>query len=340
MISLDKILEGVRSVGICGHVKPDGDAFGSCMGLYLFLKTYYASVQAKVYLEDNYSESFQFVACSDEIIHDYPVQDPHDLFFVLDCSDLMRLGNALQYFHAAARTVIIDHHISNQGFGMINEIQPDASSTSELITLMIGRERITRQIAEPLYMGIAHDTGVFQYSCTSSRTMMIGGWLIDTGIDFSRICDETFFLKSYHQNQILGRALTESILMMDGKLIFAAIRRKDMDFYQVQPKDLDGIVQQLRITRGVECAVFLYETGPGEFKVSLRSNGSVNVAGIAVYFQGGGHVRAAGCTMCGSVHDVVNNIAAQVEKQLEKKKNPDPEEAKSTEKTDSCGTEY
>ena len=223
---------------------------------------------------------------------------------------------------------------------MINEIQPDASSTSELITLMIGRERITRQIAEPLYMGIAHDTGVFQYSCTSSRTMMTGGWLIDTGIDFSRICDETFFLKSYHQNQILGRALTESILMMDGKLIFAAIRRKDMDFYQVQPKDLDGIVQQLRITRGVECAVFLYETGPGEFKVSLRSNGSVNVAGIAVYFQGGGHVRAAGCTMCGSVHDVVNNIAAQVEKQLEKKKNPDPEEAKSTEKTDSCGTEY
>ena len=246
MISLDKILEGVRSVGICGHVKPDGDAFGSCMGLYLFLKTYYASVQAKVYLEDNYSESFQFVACSDEIIHDYPVQDPHDLFFVLDCSDLMRLGNALQYFHAAARTVIIDHHISNQGFGMINEIQPDASSTSELITLMIGRERITRQIAEPLYMGIAHDTGVFQYSCTSSRTMMIGGWLIDTGIDFSRICDETFFLKSYHQNQILGRALTESILMMDGKLIFAAIRRKDMDFYQVQPKDLQSMWPGLR----------------------------------------------------------------------------------------------
>ncbi len=316
MISIDEILSGVSTVGICGHVRPDGDAFGSSMGLYLFLKTYYPSIQAKVYLEDNYSETYEFVSCSQEIIHDYPDEQPHDLFIALDTSDTERLGQALAYFKAAKKTLVVDHHISNLGFGMFNEIQPDASSTSELIALMVGKDRITKEIAEPLYMGIAHDTGVFQYSCTSSRTMMVGGWLMDTGIAFSRICDETFFRKTYIQNQVLGRALTESILMMDGRLIFSAMRQKDMDFYHVESKDLDGIVQQLRVTRGVEVAVFMHEVAPRSYKVSLRSNGKVDVAKIAVYFQGGGHVMAAGCTMNGGVHDVVNNIAAQVEKQL------------------------
>ena len=92
MIGLDSILDGVSTAGICGHVKPDGDAYGSCMGLYLFLKTYYPHIRARVYLEDNYPESFRFVSCSEEIIHDYPKEEAHDVFFALDCSDLMRLG--------------------------------------------------------------------------------------------------------------------------------------------------------------------------------------------------------------------------------------------------------
>lgn len=319
MISLDTILEGAKSVGICGHVKPDGDAFGSCMGLYLFLKIYYSGIRAKVYLEDNYPESYRFVSCSGDIVHDYPAESAHDVFFSLDCADRNRLGQSESYFAAAKKTVVIDHHISNGGFGMINEIQPYASSTSELIALLIGRERITKPIAEPLYVGIAHDTGVFRYSCTSSRTMAVTGWLMETGIDISKICDETYYLKTYRQNQVLGRALTESILMLDGKLIFCAMRRKDMDFYQVESKDLDGIVQQLCATRGVECALFMYEVSPNSFKVSLRSVGNIDVSKIALFFQGGGHERAAGCTMNGSVHDVVNNIAAQVEKQLKEK---------------------
>ncbi len=318
MISLDDILIGVKTVGICGHIKPDGDAFGSSMGMYLFLKTYYPSIETKIYLEDSYSETYEFVSCSGEIIHDYPDEKPHDLFIATDCADTERLGKAIGYFNAAKKTLVIDHHVSNLGFGMVNEIQPDASSASELVALMIGRERLNRQIAEPLYMGIAHDTGVFQYSCTSSRTMTVGGWLMDTGINFSEICDSTFFRKTYHQNQVLGRALTESILMMDGQLIFSVIRRKDMDFYQIESKDLDGIVQQLRVTTGVEIAVFMYETAPNQFKVSMRSNGRIDVSEIAVYFQGGGHVMAAGCTMNGSAYDVVNNIAAQADQQLKR----------------------
>ena len=90
-----------------------------------------------------------------------------------------------------------------------------------------------------------------------------------------------------------------------------------MEFYGVEPKDLDGIVSQLRVTAGVEVAIFLYETDNQEYKASLRANGPVDVSRIAGYFGGGGHKKAAGCTMHGSFHDVVNNLTLHIEKQLE-----------------------
>ena len=147
--------------------------------------------------------------------------------------------------------------------------------------------------------------------------MRIAGELMKTGIPFNKIIDESFYQKTYLQNQVMGRVLAESILLQNGKCIVGYLRRKDMDFYGVEGSDLDGIVSQLRLTRGVEVAIFLYETGPQEFKVSMRSNGKIDVSRIASYFGGGGHVKAAGCTLQGSVYDVVNNVVEQMHKQLE-----------------------
>jgi phosphoesterase RecJ-like protein len=103
---------------------------------------------------------------------------------------------------------------------------------------------------------------------------------------------------------------------MEGKVIFSAVRHKDMDFYEVGASDLDGIVPLLMGTEGVEVAIFLYEIEPQMFKVSLRSREIVDVSAVAAYFGGGGHVRAAGCTMQGTVYDVVNNLTLHIEKQL------------------------
>ena len=119
------------------------------------------------------------------------------------------------------------------------------------------------------------------------------------------------------QNQILGRALMESILFLHGKCIFSAIRMKDMDFYNVTAADLEGIVDQLRVTEGVECAIFLHEVENHVYKVSMRSNQYVDVSKVAAFFGGGGHIRAAGCTMSGSMYDVVNNLSSHIEKQIE-----------------------
>ena len=146
--------------------------------------------------------------------------------------------------------------------------------------------------------------------------MRIAGELMKTGFDFSKIIDESFYQKTYIQNQVMGRVLAESIMLLDGKCIVGYLKKRDMDFYGVDGKDLDGIVSQLRLTQGVEVAMFIYEFEQQSFKVSLRSNGKIDVSRIAVYFGGGGHMRAAGCDMAGSVYDVINNISEQIEKQL------------------------
>ena len=139
---------------------------------------------------------------------------------------------------------------------------------------------------------------------------------MDSGIDASTIIDRTYYEKTYVQNQILGRALLESMLIMDKTCIVSVIRQKSMRFFQAKPSDLEGIVSQLRQTKGVEVALFLHEMEPQKFKVSMRSRGKVDVSEIARYFGGGGHVRAAGVTMEGTSYDVINNITARIALQL------------------------
>lgn len=309
-------LNHVKSVAIAGHIRPDGDCVGSSMGMYLYIKKNFPHItDVDVYLEA-IPNSYRFIQGTDEIHNTCDKNMEYDLFISLDCGDKGRLGDAATYFETAKRRMCIDHHISNSGFADVDYIVPEASSTSELVYDVLDKDKITKEIAEALYMGIAHDTGVFQYSCTSPKTMRAAADLMDKGIDFSGILDNTYYKKTYVQNQILGRSLLESIMVLNGQCIISAIRQKDMVFYGVEPKDLDGIVSQLRNTKGVEVAIFIYEIANQEFKVSMRSNGIVDVSKIGAYFGGGGHVRAAGCTMQGTMHDVLNNLTKHIEKQL------------------------
>lgn len=314
-IELKEILKGKRKVALGGHVRPDGDCVGSCMGLYLYLKEEYPQIDTDVYLEP-VPESYRMIAGTDEVKSEIAAQEPYDLFICLDCGDEQRLGFSAPLFDAAKETLCIDHHVSNDAFADNNYIVPDASSTSELVYRLLEDEKITKQVAEALYMGIVHDTGVFQYSCTSPETMEIAASLMRKGINGSEIIDKTYYEKTYIQNQILGRALLESMLIMDKQCIVSVIRQRSMEFFQAEPSDLEGIVSQLRQTKGVEVAIFLHEMQPQLFKVSLRSKGKVDVSEIAKYFGGGGHVRAAGVTMKGSSHDVINNITGRIALQM------------------------
>ncbi|MCI8292764.1 MAG: bifunctional oligoribonuclease/PAP phosphatase NrnA [Hespellia sp.] len=314
---LDEILKDKTSVAIGGHVRPDGDCVGACMGLYLYMASVYPKIQADVYLEE-IPEPFEFLRGTEQIKHTAPKNKRYDLFISLDCGDSERLGFSESLFRTAESTFCVDHHISNQSFADINYIVPDASSTCELLFRLMDQTRITKEVAEALYVGIAHDTGVFLYSCTAPETMEAAATLLRTGIDANAIIDRTYYVKTYIQNQILGRALLESILLLNHKCIASVITKNVMDFYEAKPSDLEGIVSQLRNTEGVEVAIFMYELENQVFKVSLRSNGNVNVSTIAQYFGGGGHERAAGVTMRGTSYDVMNNLLRQIAHQLPK----------------------
>ncbi|MCI8939824.1 MAG: bifunctional oligoribonuclease/PAP phosphatase NrnA [Dorea sp.] len=314
---LNKWLQEARRVAIGGHVRPDGDCVGSCMGLYLYMKDNYPDIQTDVYLEP-IPEKFKIIGGTEEIRSEIQEGEAYDLFICLDCGDEERLGFSMPLFQSALHTFCMDHHVSNQSFAEYNQIVPDASSTSELIYGFMDKKRVTKEIAECLYMGIAHDTGIFQYSNVSPSTFRMAAELLETGIDAAELIDFTYYEKTYAQNQVLGRALLESIVFMDGKCIAAFMKKSQMDFYGVTPKDLDGIVSQLRITQGVEVAIFAYETEKDLYKVSLRSKKAIDVSVIAGYFGGGGHVRAAGCVMPGTIYDVLNNLSRQIELQFAK----------------------
>ena len=312
---LEEKLLSAKKVAITGHVNPDGDCIGSVLAIYNYISTVYPEIKLSAYLEE-FSDKFMFLKNSENIKQSVEEDIEFDLLICVDSADIQRLGFSEVLLQKSKESINIDHHVTNTKFTDETCLEADASSTAEVIYTLLNKEKIDKAVAECLYTGIVHDTGVFRYSCTSPETMRIAADLMEKGIDYTTIVDESFYEKSYLQNQILGRTLLESILILDGKCIFSYVNRKMMNFYEVTKKDLDGIIEQLRQTRGVEVAIFLYEVETQKYKVSLRSKTKVDVSKIAAFFGGGGHVRAAGCTMDGTVHDIVNNISMHIERAL------------------------
>lgn len=314
--NIDEKLAGMQTVGIAGHVRPDGDCVGSTLAVYNYIKTYAPQVDVRLYLEP-IPNIYKFLKNADKIRSEYTDEIKFDLFIILDCGDEKRLGDAVKYFHNAKHSLCIDHHISNQAFAEDNYIFPDASSTCELVFELMDTDKITKEIAECLYTGMINDTGIFSYSCTSSSTMRTAGVLMDKGIDFPKIVDETFHAKTYAQNRVMGQVLLDSKLYLDGKCIVGTLTKKQMEEFGVLPKHLEGIVSQLRVTKGTEIAVFLHENDDGTYKVSFRVNGDFNAAELAMHFGGGGHVKAAGCTMGPCLEENIELILAEILKRLQ-----------------------
>lgn len=336
-MKLTEAAGNVDSIVILGHTHPDGDCIGSCLAVKNYLQNRYPDKTIDVYLETP-ADKFSYLKGFDEISQTVDETKKYALCICLDSGDRARLGVYGVYLEHAADSICIDHHVTNVGYAGENVIDANASSTCEVLFDLMEEEWIDKAVAECLYTGIIHDTNVFKNSNTSAHTMEVAGKLMAKGINFGRIIDESFYKKTYVQNQILGRALLESIVFQNGKCIFTVIRRKDMEFYGITANDTDGIVDQLRVTDGVECAIFLCETPEHEFKVSMRSNNLVDVSKVAGYFGGGGHIRAAGCTIGGSVHDVINNLSRHIAGQLKAAEQKDAESrAAETEDSDEAG---
>ena len=204
---------GAKKIGISGHIRPDGDCVGVCLSLRMYLRKLLPEAEVIVYLQKP-SEEFSYLKGYDEIQTECLEQDPFDVYFALDCSG-DRLGDAEKYFQNAKKKINIDHHISNSGCGDVNLVRPEVGSACEVLYHIMDAELIDRDIAEALYTGIIHDTGVFQYSNTTPETLQAAAFLISFGFNFPKLIEESFYQKTYLQTQIMGRALMESIRFMD-----------------------------------------------------------------------------------------------------------------------------
>lgn len=182
----------------------DGDSVGSCIGLWQYLRDNYPQIKADIWLEQP-DNKFSIIEGYEELKQPDGQDRTYDLFISVDCAALDRLGDALPYFQKAKRTFCVDHHVSNHGFADENVILPDASSACEVLCSLMDPEKINKQAACALYMGIAHDTGVFQYSCTSPDTMRVAAMLMEKGVPHTYILEETYYKKTYRQNQVMGK---------------------------------------------------------------------------------------------------------------------------------------
>ena len=312
--SLLRKIESSRSIAVTGHIRPDGDCIGSCLGLRNYILDNYPGKTVRVYLGEA-SGKFAYLQGFDGICHDPEEMEAADLLVCLDASDRERLGAFAGLLDMCGDSWSGDHHATHQDYTAETCLDADSSSACEVLYEQLDPEKISRRTAECLYTGIVHDTGVFQYAATSPRTMEIAGRLMACGIDHASIIGDSFFSRTWPQQRIKGFALERSKLLLDGKFVWTMVTLEDMEAYGVNYMDLEGIVASLRETEGAEVALFLYQMSEKDYKISLRSDKTVDVSRIAAEFSGGGHIRAAG----GSTEDpekALERITELVREQL------------------------
>lgn len=314
-MKINEIISGAKTIGIAGHVRPDGDCIGSCMSLYNYLKKNRPDIEVKVYLEF-VDEKFKIIENTDAIDTDGYDGTVYDLFISLDTASPERMGHNLPFFENAKRTVCIDHHASNSGYADYNHIVPEASSASEVLYNLLDENLIDKSVAEPVYMGIAHDSGVFRFQSTTPETMRIAARMMEFGVDVNKILEDTYYGKSYNQMMITAKIQSQAVLTMNGKCIYGYCTDEMMKKYNVTIHDLDAVVASIRNVEGVEVAMFLYQLDDNKFKISLRSKTHVDVSKIAVEFGGGGHVRAAGFEVEGALDDVIEKVLEKIKPEL------------------------
>lgn len=316
MIDIVAECSGAKTIGICGHIKPDGDCIGATLALSLYLRKRLPEAEITVF-SDEIAPCFDCVEGIKQFNYAFDKEQP-EVFIIMDTVD-NRIGNGEKYFKNAKKTINIDHHISNaDGCAMVNYVVPTASSASELIYDLMDKAYMDEEIAEAIYLGIAHDTGIFKYSNTAPKTLRIVADLIEYGFDYPTLLDVTYYEKTYLQNLVLARILLESKLHMEGKVISGFINMKTMAEMGVTGKDFDGVINQLRITQGVDCAIFMYQINAVTYKVSLRSKKIVDVSKVAEHFGGGGHVRAAGFYYKGEPEEILAQILKLVEEDFQR----------------------
>lgn len=311
-----ELIEKKQNFAITTHVRPDGDGIGSSLGLYWLLNS--LGKNAEVILRDSIPDAYSRLPGADEIRQVSEANGKYDAVFVIECSDLSRPGikNLENQF-----TVNIDHHATSEHFGTVNWIDSTASAVGEMIYNLckaIGG-RVSKEIAECVYLALVTDTGSFHFSNTTERTLKVASELVKAGARPSAISEAVYNNYSWSRIELMGQVLATVKRDDSGRVAWL---RQSLEMEKKSGAtngDNNGFVNLPLAAKEVEAVVYMREVQPGAFRVSLRSKGDLNVARIAEKFGGGGHRNAAGCRVTGDwderEKEIVRAVIEAVEKQ-------------------------
>jgi phosphoesterase RecJ-like protein len=308
------ILRGHKKFAIVGHISPDGDAIGACMGLALSL----AKIgKNPVVLLEPYLSKYDVIPGRHFLWHEALDMLDAEVLIALDCADADRMGPARTLLDTVPVTICIDHHETNAGFARFNYIDKDASSSSEIIfDLVTLLAEMDVDIASAIYAGVVSDTGGFRFSATGKTTLVNSARMMEMGIPFTKIYSELMNQHSFDSAKALGVVIHNTRQALDGRITYSHATREDLAKVGVKPSDLDSTAEFLMNTRGTELALFIYEKDNApEVKVSLRSH-ELHVGQFAARWGGGGHRLAAGCTLTDPINEILPKVLAALESEL------------------------
>jgi bifunctional oligoribonuclease and PAP phosphatase NrnA len=295
-------IRAARRIGVAGHVGPDGDALGSMLAIAMGARAVGKEAWASFGEPFALASEFDFLDTS-TLVPPRELPDDLDLFVAVDTAAPDRLGSLGAKASSASHVLVIDHHLSNGGFGDVRFIDPAAAATAELVFTLfaeLGWE-IDEPVAVALYTGLVTDTGRFQYSSTSPQVHRMAAELLASGVEPDRIGRRLFEEAPFAYYAVVARVMGRAVLEGDRNLVWSVLTQDDLEAAGIAYEETDGLIDLVRIAREAEVSCLLKELQRGVLKGSLRSNGEVDVAAIAYALGGGGHHNAAGFTFHGDV---------------------------------------
>ena len=315
-MTLDDILVEIKNaekIVIMAHETPDGDAIGSMLSMNLALKK--LGKEADVIVRE-FPRTFAFLPGAKEVKSNSDIEQ-YDLAISLDCADLKRLVGK-EYFESAKKTIVIDHHGTNMMYGDLNFVNPVSPACCEILAGMFEYFdiEIDSEIGSCILTGIITDTGGFKYSSVTPETFEFTAELLRKGVNVSDIYQRVLETRRKSNFELLRRAMNRLELLEDGKIAFTYINKKDEEEVHAETGDHEGIVENGRSIEGVKVSVFIREKEENIYKVSMRAgNGfNINVSDICYIFGGGGHPRAAGAVVSGTVEQVKEKLVKEIKK--------------------------
>jgi bifunctional oligoribonuclease and PAP phosphatase NrnA len=301
------------TVALACHVGPDGDALGSMLGLALAAANAGKEVVASFGSPFSVPPSLSFLPTGLLIPpQDFP--DAPELMVVLDAGSADRLGDLGSNASDAGTLVVIDHHVTNEGFGDVSVVDPTAAATGELVYDLLGALdwKITPEIALCLHTALVTDTGRFSYSNTTPRTLRIAADLVDSGSEPNVIGRYVYEEQPFAYLKLVAIAMDRAVLDLELGVAHTWIGDQDLGSLGLGWGDTENIIDLLRLAVEADTAVLAKVHHDGRVKVSLRSRGETDVGGLAAAMGGGGHRLAAGFTVEDQVESVLKRVLAAV----------------------------